>query len=257
MTRRLGVLLAATFFAAFQLGAARADEPIGVFREKYERLGGADGPLGPATGIEAPTPDWRGGKFHTFKYGIIYWHPDIGEPFAVWGEIALEYSRLGSVDFGYPVTDEWPTLDARGGRFNRFRSIHLPGKPESSIYWTPQTGAHAVSGVFHEGWAKLRWEQGELGYPTGDEFQDGKYRRINFERGHMVWAQDTGAIAYLYDGTAWIVVPPNTAPDNAPEKATDSNPPKKRSDEIENRLLRTWIAGASRRHRADVFDLNQ
>jgi len=43
------------------------------------------------------------------------------------------------------VTDELVCPDGRG-RFNHFRSVHLPGQPEASIYWTPTTGAHGLRG---------------------------------------------------------------------------------------------------------------
>ena len=92
---------------------------------------------------------------------------------------------------GYPITDERVTSDGRG-RFNHFRGMQYPNRPESSIFWSPQNGAHAIYGAIREAWAQQGWERGPLGYPTSDEYQDGKYRRVNFERGHIVWAPDTG-----------------------------------------------------------------
>jgi hypothetical protein len=168
---------------------ANAGEPYGFIGEKYAALGGAGGPLGAPTGSETDAP--HGGRCHQFRNGTICWHPQIGEAFGVWGLIHAKWSTMGRTEFGYPITDERPTPDGRG-RFNHFRGMQYPGRPESSIYWTPQTGAHAIYGLIRDAWAKQGWERGPLGYPTSDEHQDGKYRRVNFERGHIRWAPDTG-----------------------------------------------------------------
>jgi hypothetical protein len=164
-------------------------EPYGRIGEKYAQLGRSAGALGPAIGIEADAP--HNGRLHLFKNGMIYWHPEIGEAFAVWGAISSKYWQLGRAEFGYPITDERATPDGRG-RYNHFRALHLPGKPESSIYWTRDTGAFAVYGLIRDAWAKGGWERGELGFPTSDEFQAGGFRRQNFERGYITWSQAAG-----------------------------------------------------------------
>jgi hypothetical protein len=53
---------------------------------------------------------------------------------------------------GYPTTDEKGTLDGRG-RYNQFSK-------GGAIYWTPQTGAHAIYGEIYNKWAELKWETG-------------------------------------------------------------------------------------------------
>lgn len=164
--------------------------PHGRIGEKYAAVGGPNGPLGKPLAGEADAP--YGGRFQTFAHGYIYWHPSIGEAFIVWGDIARKWDEFRRVEYGYPVTDERTTPDGRG-RFNHFRALHLDGNPESSIYWTPQTGAHAVYGRIRQAWAESGWERGPLGYPTSDEFHDGRFRRSNFEGGHILWAADTGA----------------------------------------------------------------
>lgn len=163
--------------------------PYGRIGEKYAVLGGSSSALGAASSSESDAP--HGGRCHQFSRGSICWHPEIGEAFGVWGLIAEKWSQLGGVQFGYPITDETATPDGRG-RFNHFRGIHLPDKPEASIYWTPETGAHAIYGAIREAWAQQGWEQGALGYPTSDEYQDGISRRVDFERGHISWAPGAG-----------------------------------------------------------------
>lgn len=169
---------------------AQAAEPYGKIGEKYAALGGHGGVLGLPVGDEANAP--FGGRFHDFKGGSIYWHPQIGQAFAVWGAIGGKFHALGNAGFGYPITDESTTPDRRG-RYNHFRAMQLPGRPESSIYWTPETGAHEIHGLIRDAWAKAGWERGKLGYPTSDEFQDGAFRRGNFEHGYIQWSQKTGA----------------------------------------------------------------
>ncbi|WP_158218754.1 LGFP repeat-containing protein [Roseateles aquatilis] len=177
------------WFSLFVATGAIAAAVYGAIGDKYNALGRENGPLGPALTDEANAP--HGGRFNTFRNGYIYWHPDVGA-FAVWGAIGAKWNQLGRVEYGYPITDELTTPDQRG-RYNHFRAIQLPGKPESSIYWTPQTGAVAVYGAIRDKWASEGWERGRVGYPTADETADGAFRRTTFERGFIRWSAGTGA----------------------------------------------------------------
>jgi uncharacterized protein with LGFP repeats len=181
----------ALLFGLLFSSAALAFAVYGAIGEKYNRLGGAGGALGAPTSDEADAP--YGGRFNNFQHGFIYWHPSTGA-FGVWGPIGEKWNQLGRVAYGYPITDQSVTPDGRG-RYNHFRAVHMKGKPEASIYWTPQTGAHAVYGAIRAKWASMGWERA-LGYPTSDEFQDGGNRRTNFERGYILWSAGAGAKAY-------------------------------------------------------------
>jgi hypothetical protein len=176
-------------FSLCVVTAAIAAAVYGAIGDKYTVLGRENGPLGVALTDEADAP--HGGRFNAFKNGFIYWRPDIGA-FAVWGAIGVKWNQLGRVAYGYPITDESKTPDQRG-RFNHFRAVHLPGRPESSIYWTPETGAVAIYGAIREKWATEGWERGRMGYPTGDEVADGPYRLSTFERGFIRWSSTAGA----------------------------------------------------------------
>ncbi|MFI5529964.1 LGFP repeat-containing protein [Kitasatospora sp. NPDC051853] len=72
---------------------------------------------------------------------------------------------------GCPTSDELGTPDGVG-RFQVFDN--------GSIYWTPDTGAHAVWGAIRQRWADLGWERGYLGYPLSDEITNPD----GYERGH-------------------------------------------------------------------------
>ena len=161
----------------------------GVIGTKYAALGGANGFLG--LPVENQADAAHGGRCRLYRHGMICFHAEIGEAYAVWGMIFAKWAAIGKTEFGYPITDERVTSDGRG-RYNHFRGMQYPNRPESSIYWTPQTGAHEIYGAIRDAWAKQGWERGPLGYPTSGEHQDGKYRRVNFERGFIRWAPDTG-----------------------------------------------------------------
>ena len=164
---------------------------IGAIRAKWLALGGEQG-FGAALDIERPTFDGVG-RAQSFAGGrVISWHPQIGA-FAVWGLIGAKWLALGRERFGYPITDELPCPDRRG-RFNHFRAMHVNGRPELSIYWTPRTAAHEVHGAIRTAWAARGWERSRLGYPTTDEFGSGTDgRRSNFEHGFIDWDPRRGA----------------------------------------------------------------
>ncbi len=166
-------------------------EVIGAIRDKWLAFGGEAG-FGAALDVERPTFDGVG-RAQPFANGkFIVWHPEIG-PFVVFGAIAQKWLSLGREQFGYPITDELGCPDGRG-RFNHFRTMQVPGHPEASIYWTPQTGPHEVHGAIRDAWARAGFERGPVGYPTSDEVAaGGRRRRSNFEHGFIDWTPQQGA----------------------------------------------------------------
>ncbi|MFE5243434.1 LGFP repeat-containing protein, partial [Streptomyces sp. NPDC056627] len=134
-----------------------------------------------------------GGRRQTFEAGTAVWHPDHGT-FTVHGLIAATWANAGAEQFGHPVTDETGCPDGRG-RFNHFRAMHTPGNPESSIYWTPETGAHPVYGAIRDRWAGRGWERSSVGYPLEAEHDRAGLpgREQNFEHGRVTWTPETGA----------------------------------------------------------------
>lgn len=187
--KRLPASLSACLLLLAAGSPALGQAVYGAIGDKYSALGRENGPLGRALTDEAPAP--FGGRFNQFQNGYIYWHPQTGA-FAVWGAIGIKWDQSGRVNYGYPITDESPTPDGRG-RFNHFRALQLPGKPEASIYWTPETGAHVVFGAIRAKWASMGWERSPLGYPTSDEMADGgTARRSNFEQGFIRWTPAGG-----------------------------------------------------------------
>lgn len=166
---------------------------FGAIEEKWLSIGGPQGPLVHPVSNETATFDGVG-RFQNFNGGIISWHPETGAQ-VVWGAISARWLEKGREAFGYPITDELTTPDGRG-RFNHFRAVQLPDKPEASIYWTPETGAHPVYGGIRNRWAEIGFERSFLGYPTAEEvdFPPEGGRVGGFERGAIYWWSDIGAI---------------------------------------------------------------
>jgi hypothetical protein len=162
-----------------------------AIQSKWIDLKMSDGPLGKPTSGILPTSDGVG-KYRNFQHGVIFWHPETAAH-AVWGLIAVRWMQIGREAYGYPITDELPTPDGRG-RFNHFRQIQFPEKPETSIYWTPQTGAHEIYGAIRSKWAEMGWETSYLGYPTSREIDfpgtNGRIQR--FEGGFLYWTPENG-----------------------------------------------------------------
>jgi len=169
-------------------------EVFGAIRDKWASMGWETSPLGfPKNGEEA-TFDTVG-RFQLFQGGIVSWHPELGAH-VVWGLISARWWELGREQYGYPITDETTTPDG-AGRFNHFRAMHIEGRPDCSIYWHPDTGAHEVFGAIRGKWAELGWETGTLGYPTAGEAPtfDGVGRVQTFVGGTVSWHPQTGAHA--------------------------------------------------------------
>jgi uncharacterized protein with LGFP repeats len=136
--------------------------------------------------------------------------------------IEEHYRRFGGPGglLGAPIGDEEDVGDVLGGRRRSFRaeligvehrlSVPIPDGPpdstcdepdtgprtvvDSTVTWSPRTGAHAVHGEIRRRWLELGAETGELGYPLSDEHDapDDGTRRTVFQRGEIRWTRDGG-----------------------------------------------------------------
>jgi hypothetical protein len=164
---------------------------FGAILDKWAEMHWGAGPLGFPTSHELPTVD-NIGRFRNFERGIISWHPEIG-PHIVWGLIGERWLQIGREQFGYPITDEMTAPDGRG-KFNHFRAVQLPGKPEASIYWSPESGAHEIFGAIRDKWASMGWETSQLGYPISSEQDHNGGRIQQFQRGSLFWTPQGGVV---------------------------------------------------------------
>lgn len=81
-----------------------------------------------------------------------------------------------------------------GDTQDRFNSDYYGNDQNSTVYWTPATGAHEVHGAIREQFIRVGAENSRLGYPISDEMPapDGVGRVSNFEHGSIYWAARTG-----------------------------------------------------------------
>lgn len=144
------------------------------------------GRLGAAIDQEAADGSVR---YRAYQHGRLYWTAATGVR-EIEGTILATYLRLGGhATIGVPTTDESGTPDGIG-RYNHFAK-------DGSIYWTPFTGAHAVTGAIRALWAKMGWENSYLKYPISDETDIPGGRRVLFQGGRIDYDSTTGkATAY-------------------------------------------------------------
>lgn len=151
--------------------------------DKYMQLGGVAGFLGRSLTDEVVNPDGIGHRKH-FAGGSIYWHPSCGAH-AIHGMIGEKWGSLGweRSFLGYPLTDEGNTRN--GGKY-----CHFMG---GSIYWTHETGAHAVPEPIKQKWGDLHWEYGPLGFPVSDVIETlSGDKRQKFQGGVIGWNSQSG-----------------------------------------------------------------
>jgi hypothetical protein len=156
-----------------ETGAYGMRSPI---RDKWLSLGAGASFLGypitdtKTTGVfPGDMPPDKPGLCNYFQNGAIYWSEQTsayeihGAILAKWEEVGGEGSYLG-----YPLTDETTTPDGKG-RYNHFEG--------GSIYWTPDTGAHAITRVIRDKWA----------FGLGTEFPWLPYYRLHANRWPVRW----------------------------------------------------------------------
>ena len=71
----------------------------------------------------------------------------------------IDEHRKANDWLGEPLDGQKPCPDKKG-QFRYYRN--------GAIYWTPETGAHAIPSELLKKFGDLKWETGPLGYPTTD-----------------------------------------------------------------------------------------
>ncbi len=165
----------------------------GEIKAKWRQLGAQAGVLGYPVTSETATPD-RVGRYNVFTGGSVYWHPTTGA-FSMRGDIRDRWAQLGweAGVLGYPVSDQIAV--SGGGSRNEFVGPGTPSAPAASIYSSPATGAHSVSGPVRRAWLDRGGATGTLGFPTSEPYRDADGRtRSDFQRGHITHDPATGVV---------------------------------------------------------------
>ncbi|KAB8291918.1 GH25 family lysozyme [Bifidobacterium avesanii] len=149
---------------------------IGIYRNAHAWLG-------------SPTANElkvKGGASQSFQNGTVFWESATGNTYATKGGIQGEYASLRWEQgiLGFPSSDE---RQLRGGASQSFA--------HGQIHWTQALGAHFTRGAIQDHWAALGWENGWLGYPTGDELTVRGGASQTFQGGTQFWSPSTGTQA--------------------------------------------------------------
>lgn len=175
---------AAVVFATVTGAGPAGARPIGAFdvggaiEKAYDRQGGMALFGNPTTAESAAA---QGGRFQVFERGCsIYW--SVGtDAHDLCGLIRDKYGALGweNSPLGFPLSDEHQAGVDGMGRYNMF--------PGGVIYWSQQTGAHAVWGSIAGVWQGNGAEKGRYGYPTSDEYDYKGGKAQDFQAGRITW----------------------------------------------------------------------
>jgi uncharacterized protein with LGFP repeats len=159
----------------------------GAIRATWASLGSEKGKLGYPSGKET-CGLVKGGCYQTFQGGTIHWTPGTGAVATwggirgAWGNLAYENGKLG-----YPTANEACGL-VNGGCSQAFQG--------GVIYYAPGAGAFATWDPIRKAWGAEGYQNGKLGYPTGNEVcgQSGSCDQ-SFQGGLIHWTAAAGAIA--------------------------------------------------------------
>ena|SRR5437868_3284128 len=141
--------------------------PSGPVDEHHRRYGGMSGILGMPISEEEELGGTAGGRRRHYR--------------------SVLYGTQHRISVKMPLTEEEPTCHRPTA------GVRIP--VESSVYWSPKTGAHVVQGEIRRQWLNMGGHESELGYPISDEMDtpDGRGRRNLFEFGEINWYPDAGA----------------------------------------------------------------
>ncbi|MCZ2859529.1 M66 family metalloprotease [Blastococcus sp. VKM Ac-2987] len=161
---------------------------------RWASLGYEAGWLGyPASDVLCGLKD--GGCYQRYQGGALYWSSATGAQ-AVSGFLWGRWASLGYEAgwLGYPAGDVRCGL-RDGGCYQLYQ--------RGALYWSPATGARAVSGFLWDRWAAMGYESGRLGYPMTDVtcgLRNGGCYQI-YQGGGVYWSGATGA--WIVQGELW------------------------------------------------------
>ena len=179
-------------YAALGTVRSRVAAEVTLTMSAIERRYASDSALRASLGAAVGGEQYGNGfAFQVYEQGRLYWSASTGVHL-VRGDILAKYLAAGGpAVLGAPTTDEG--VAGGGGAYNHFAD-------ETSIYWSPSTGAQLVQGAIRARWLALGAEW-KLGYPTGPHGGVGPAGRgwveQSFQNGDVYWSPQAGA-AELY-----------------------------------------------------------
>ncbi|MDQ0663588.1 uncharacterized protein with LGFP repeats [Arthrobacter ulcerisalmonis] len=159
---------------------------VGAIRDVWASTGFEHGTLGYPTSDEYAVP---GGVAQNYQGGVIT--STAAGTFVVNGAIFQKYDAMGRA-LGYPASRQTGIKD--GGVYQNFQY--------GSLLWSPATGAHVSAGATRGAWALTGFENGYLGYPTGDEISVAGGVTQTYQGGAIYWTAGLGAYSMAADYNA-------------------------------------------------------
>ena len=157
----------------------------GAILDEWSKQGYERGPLGYPVAEEVKAPH-KDGVIQGFEIGAMYYSAKTGTN-RVQGMIMGKYAALGYEDswLGFPKSSEKAVKDF--GKFNEFEG--------GNIYWSPLSGGWAIrNGPIFDAWKSVGYENGKLGFPTGDEFPIPGGVQQNFQFGYITAKDGKGEV---------------------------------------------------------------
>ena len=120
------------------------------------------------------------------------------------GAIYNRWLATGGPDgfLGNPTSPE--SAAAGGARYATFDN--------GAIYWSPASGAQAVTGAIYAAWGSLGFERGALGLPTSGEIPEPQWIVQNFQHGTLNFDRERGSITRVIDGVPLELPAPSDDP---------------------------------------------
>lgn len=154
---------------------------------KWAQFAGVHGPLGYPTSDQGQVADGVG-RYQRFQHGSIYAHPTHGVH-ALWGPVYDKWAQLGGSrsPLGYPDSDI-KSINPSGSQYASFNN--------STIAYSPATGAHAVYGPIWNTWAQNGGAGGKYGFPLTDVITDANgTQHVDFQHGTLTYTPGGGVVA--------------------------------------------------------------
>ncbi|WP_099025261.1 N-acetylmuramoyl-L-alanine amidase [Mycolicibacterium palauense] len=175
-----------------------------------------------------------GGQYTYFPAGAptplpaIFSHRDVGNTECPGNQAygALDEIRQVAAQFNRPLTVEerlrggaiyakWQQLGAEKGFLGSPHATEAAAAADvryvpfdgGAIYWSPSTGAQALTGAIYDAWAGLGFERGLLGLPTSGEIQEPQWIVQNFQHGTLNFDRETGGVTRVSEGVAQQLPP--------------------------------------------------
>lgn len=203
----------------------------GAINAAWDKLGGSSGALGVPTEDETYDGDLVRQKF---TGGEVVWNrvsnTFTSEPPALADQLAGLEVPLDPTTL---INLAWRTSGGLGGPLGARQGAQTPvgadgaaqGYAGGKIFFSPPTGAHAVTGAILSKYESLGGPTGDLGYPTGAEVDGGvPNSRVNSfsapDQPVIFWTPDTGAVVVRGAiNAAWAKLGGATGPLGVPTEA--------------------------------------